>query len=43
MKKWNVKSTVASSLLIGIRRDAIRFVCISGSTMLMEKLAQQTQ
>src|SRR6266566_3587384 len=29
--------------LIGIRRDAIRFVCISGSTALMEKLALQNQ
>ncbi len=34
---------MASSLPIGIRRDAIRFVCISGSTTLMEKLAQQNQ
>lgn len=30
-------------LLIGIRRDAIRFVSISGSTTLMEKLVQQNQ
>jgi len=42
---WNVDSTVASSNrhLIGIQRDAIRFLCISGSTTLMEKLAQQNQ
>jgi hypothetical protein len=40
LKIW-MDSTVASSNrhLIGIRRDAIRFPCISGSTTLMEKLA----
>ena len=45
LKIWNVDSTVASSNrhLIGIHRDAIRFPCISGSTTLMEKLAQQNQ
>jgi len=45
LKIWNVDSTVASSNrhLIGIHRDAIRFLCISGSTTLMEKLTQQNQ
>jgi hypothetical protein len=45
LKIWNVDSTVASSNrhLIGIHRDAIRFLCISGSTTLTEKLAQQNQ
>jgi hypothetical protein len=45
LKTWNVDSTVASfnPRLIGIRRDGIRFVCISGSTALMEKLDLQNQ
>ena len=44
MKIWNVDSIVASNRrLIGIRRDAVRLACISGSTTLMQKFAQQNQ
>jgi hypothetical protein len=45
LKIWNVDSIVASfnRRLIGIRWDASRFACISGSTTLMEKLPQQNQ
>jgi hypothetical protein len=43
LKIWNVDSTVASCSrhLVGIRRDTIRFMSISGSTALMEKLASK--
>jgi hypothetical protein len=44
LKKWNVDFiAVSNRRLIGIRRGAIRFVCISGSTTLMEKFVQQNQ
>jgi hypothetical protein len=44
LKIWNVDSIVASNRrLIGIRRDAVRLACISGSTTLMQKFAQQNQ
>ena len=45
MKKWNVDSSMAFSnrRLIGIRSGCYRLVCISNSTTLMEKLAQQNQ
>jgi hypothetical protein len=43
LKIWNVDSTMASFLLIGMHRDAIQLISISGSTTLMEKLVQQNQ
>lgn len=45
LKIWNVDSIVASfnRRLIGIRWDAIRFVCTSGSTALSGEVSLQNQ
>lgn len=45
VKKWNVDSsmTFSSRRRLASSRDATRLLCISDSTTLMERLAQQNQ